>query len=274
VTRTQRTSRQRGRIREVRPGTWRIRVYFGRGSNGSALLGHQTVQGTRRDAERALTVLLKKKDDGIQPEQCRKSVGEWVVECTKTHCQRASERTRIGYRTVLERYLKPESHLWGKKLVALTPQDVQGWLNGLAQQIHSRTKAKRARQLSGTTVRQARSYVRLCLTKAERLGYITRNVAKLVELPPLAHHEMGCLTPEQAQTLLNALEIQAREAAAAVSRALEQGERNDFLREQRYLRASLYALFSTLIETGVRPGEAAGLNGTIWTGQRCGCAGP
>jgi len=73
-------------------------------------------------------VLLKKKDDGIQPEQFRKSVGEWVEECTKTHCQRASERTRIGYRAVLERYLKPESHLWGTKLVALTPQDVQGWL--------------------------------------------------------------------------------------------------------------------------------------------------
>jgi hypothetical protein len=52
--------------------------------------------------------------------------------------------------------------------------------------------------------------LRICLTKAERLGYVTRNVAKLVELPALAHREMRCLTPEQAQSLLNALEVQER----------------------------------------------------------------
>jgi hypothetical protein len=56
-------------------------------------------------------------------------------------------------------------------------------------------------------------------------------VAKLVELPPRQHREMRCLTPEQAQTLLNALEIQARDAAAAVAMALEQGKRTDFLSE-------------------------------------------
>jgi hypothetical protein len=172
VTRSQSSSRRRGRIKEIRPGIWRIRVYFGRGSGGSALFGHQTVQGTRRDAEQALTVLLKKKDDGVQPERFKKSVGEWVEECISTHCQRASERTKYGYRAVLERYLKPEAHLWGKKLVALTPQDVQRWLNQLAHQTHTRTKAKSPtpRPLSATTVRQARSYLRLCLTKAERLG--------------------------------------------------------------------------------------------------------
>jgi hypothetical protein len=50
VTTSQSSSRRRGRIKEIRPGTWRIRVYFGHGSGGSALFGHQTVQGTRRDA--------------------------------------------------------------------------------------------------------------------------------------------------------------------------------------------------------------------------------
>ena len=158
MKKTPRGSRRRGRIKEVRPGTWRVRVYFGRGSDGSALFGHQTVQGTRREAERALTVLLKKKDEGLQPERFKKSVGEWVDECLTTHCQRASERTRYGYRAVLERYLKAETHLWGKKLVALTPQDVQRWLNELAQQAHTRTKTKTPgpRPLSATTVRQAR----------------------------------------------------------------------------------------------------------------------
>ena len=235
-------------------------MYFGRASNGSALFGHQTVPGTRRDAERALTVLLKKKDDGQQPERFKKSVGEWVEECITTHCHRASERTRYGYQAVLERYLKPETHLWGKKLVALTPQDVQQWLNQLAQQAHSRSKAKSpSRPLSATTVRQARSYLRVCLTKAERLGYVTRNVAKLVELPPREHREMRCFTPEQAQIFLDALDGQAKDAAAAACSAVEQGKRTDLLSEQRYLRASLYALFVVLIDTGIRPGEAAGL---------------
>jgi integrase len=261
VTKTQHSSRRRGRIKEVRPGSWTIRVYFGRGSNGSALFGHQTVQGTRRDAERALTVLLKKKDEGLQPERFKKSVGERVEECITIHCQRASERTRYGYQAVLERYLKPETHLWGKKLVALTPQDVQRWLNQLAQQANTRAKATTPgpRTLSGTTVRQARSYLRLCLTKAERLGYVTRNVAKLVELPPLDHREMRCFTPEQAQIFLDALDAQAKDAAAAACSAVEQGKRTDLLSEQRYIRASLYALFVVLIDTGIRPGEAAGL---------------
>lgn len=98
-----------------------------------------------------------------------------------------------------------------------------------------KTRTPGPRSLSATTVRQARSYLRLCLTKAERLGYVNRNVAKLVELPPSAHREMKCLTPERAGP-------------------------TDLVNEQRYLRASLYALFVVLIHTGVRPGEAAGLN--------------
>lgn len=51
-------------------------------------------------------------------------------------------------RAVLERYLKPETHRWEKKLVALTPQDVQQWLNQLAQQAHTRISfsARRTRR--------------------------------------------------------------------------------------------------------------------------------
>ncbi|MDZ4864391.1 MAG: tyrosine-type recombinase/integrase [Gemmatimonadota bacterium] len=244
--------RRRGRITEALPGVWRVRVYFGRGSDGRALFKHKTVRGTKRDADRVLTLLLKQKDEmrdrGDIPVRDHRTVEEWIEECLDKYCQRASPRTREHYRVTLRRYLKPFPELRAKKLTALNEVDVQGWLNRLGEG-----------DLSTRTVAQVRGYFRICLRKAKHMRLIRDNPMEGSELPRPQHREMKCLSAEQAAKFLAGWEEDAKQAANAVEVAAASGGRTDLLFEQRHFRAVLYALFTVMIDTGLRPGEAAGL---------------
>src|SRR5262249_23884330 len=68
------------------------------------------------------------------------------------------------------------------------------------------------------------------LTAAERQGLVTRNVAKLVELPPKEREEVVPLTPEEAERLLQAVQD-----------------------------IRLGPLYTTMLTLGLRVGEATGL---------------
>jgi hypothetical protein len=47
--------------------------------------------------------------------------------------------------------------------------------------------------LSPTTVRYAYSVLRIALGRAMKLGYVSRNVATLVDPPAKAYHELGAV---------------------------------------------------------------------------------
>jgi integrase len=96
---------------------------------------------------------------------------------------------------------------------------VEGWIVGL-----------RGKQLSESTIRSAYTILRAVLDTAVRDGALARNPAAAVKRPKVTSKEAAYLTPEQVRALLESA------------------------------KASRYApLFSLLVNTGLRRGEALAL---------------
>lgn len=213
------SGRGRGSIIAAGEGKWRIRLTLGEDANGKRIRLNKTVRGTKKDAERALTSLLKKKDEGVLIEVTRDTLGQWAEEWLTTWCNHLAPRTRSYYRDLLERQLTPE--LRGRKLTALTPADIQEFVTNMT-----------ARGLSPRYVCMAHGTIRTCLNQAVRLGKVSRNVAagKLVRLPPAQHREPKFFTAAEAQ------------------RFLKEAEADPW-----------WAFYAVMIYGGLRPGEAVGL---------------
>jgi integrase len=189
-----RSQRTRGHIDDLGDGrSWVVRVSLGTGAGGKRIYLRKVITGKVGDAKKALTSLLKVKDEGGAEPLTRENVDNWVQAWLAHHCTRQSARTRTGYRDVLERYLTPE--LRTRKIALLTVSDVQRWVNVLV-----------ARGPAPRTVRSAHGALRKCLSDAIRVGKLTtRNVATFVQLPKLDHREMQALTPEQTRVFLTAV---------------------------------------------------------------------
>lgn len=211
-----RRTRRDGSIREVAPGRWIVRLSLAEiGSQRIRI--NRTIRGTKGDAQRFLNEQIRRRDEGFRSALETQRVGEWCEEWVAEHCTHQSERTRADSRGILRRYLTKE--LRARKLMELTTSDVQRWINALV-----------ARPLAPRTVRLAHSTLRSCLTRAVKLGKVSRNAARDVDLPRQRHVERAVLSPEQATRFLSVA------------------------RDTRW-----EALFFLLLHSGLRPGEALGL---------------
>ena len=111
------------------------------------------------------------------------------------------------------------SHIGGLALDKVRPMHVEGWIVGL-----------RDKGLAESTVRSAYTILRAILDTAVRDGALARNPAAVVKRPKVTAKESPFLTPEQVRALLEAA------------------------------KSSRYApLFSLLVNTGLRRGEALAL---------------
>jgi integrase len=122
-----------------------------------------------------------------------------------------------SYRDIVTLHLVPG--LGRVVLAKLSPADVQAFLNH-----------KAASGLSTRRVAMIHGVLRTALRTAERWGYVTRNVARLVDLPPSRRPLITPLTPEQGKVLI--------ESSG----------------DDRFL-----ALWVTALATGLRQGELLGL---------------
>lgn len=109
--------------------------------------------------------------------------------------------------------------LGGRRLDQLTAMDIQKLYNDMLEA-----------GLSARTVRYVHAVLHSALDQALKWGMVARNVTDLVELPRQQKQEMRCLSPEEARRFLEAA----------------RGTRWE-------------TLFSLMLTTGLRPGEALGL---------------
>lgn len=129
-----------------------------------------------------------------------------------------SRTTRDQYERIARLYIIPT--IGKKRLDLLAPTDVRSMLARLNDQ-----------GLSPATLRQARSVLSRALRTAEVDGLVTRNAARLVDGVRQANREGRTLTPDQARTLLSAVQGHEYEA-----------------------------LVPTLLSLGLRKGEALGMS--------------
>lgn len=190
--------RSRGSIRERSPGSFEVTVPLPAGPNGERRRQIVTVRGSRRDAERERTRLLRETDTQQRSDASKLTLGEYLERWLRDYAElNLSPQTVRGYRRTVSVYIEPAM---GKRhLERLTPMDIQRYYTERLTQ----TGAK-GRPLSPTTVLQHHHILRRALEHAVRWRLLAVNPAAGVEPPRKRKQEMAALTPDQALRLLAA----------------------------------------------------------------------
>lgn len=192
--------RARGSVTARGENTWLLRVSRGRDPmTGKRLRENVTFHGTRSEAKRKLTELLKRADDGLAAVPAHQTLGEWLVEWLTIWCVDVSERTRRDYEQNVRRYVPPV--LRARKLSMVTSTDVQALLNDL-----------RDRGLAPRTVALLHATLRRAFNVAVMQGRLARNVVLLAKPPQRVRRAIRTLDREHARRFLSAAEGSRYEA--------------------------------------------------------------
>lgn len=184
----------RGQIIERGKNRWLVRVALGRDpQSGKRRYHNETIHGTKRDAQKHRTQVLRELDLGTHVERNRMTVWECLEMWLETVAMpRVSARTHADYRANLERYVRPK--LGERRLQELRPFEIQSVYAAMLD-----------RGLSPQTVRTAHAPLRSALENAVKWQLIQRNPAKLVDLPKRERRERRVLTDEESRRFLTAV---------------------------------------------------------------------
>ncbi len=196
-------ARRRGTVQARADRTWLVRVSLGTDTTGKRVMLNRTVHGTKADAERVLTELLQRSDSGGTLAASRQKLGDWLAEWLGQWTRDIRERTRLDYESLIRIHVP--AWLAVKPFDRLTPGDLQRWIGELE-----------VKGLSPRRVRYAHAVVRAALVRAEKLGKITRNAARLVDLPRQVRTTRQVMSPEQAGAFLRACDGEAHGALLAI----------------------------------------------------------
>ncbi len=163
---------------------------------------------TRKEVAEKLKVALRDQQQGHSLIPERQTVDQfltrWLADVVAPNHR---PKTYHNYDQAVRLYFRPT--IGGVALSKLTGQQVQAMLSGL--------------QVSGLapgTIRTVRNILRAALSQAVKWELVPRNVASLVELPPLPDTKAKALTVAQAQQLFAAARGDRLEALYRVALAL------------------------------------------------------
>jgi integrase len=200
-----------GSIFEERPGRW----------VASISLGYEVKEGrrrrirkkftatSRRDVQKKLTEALREQQTGgavpIQKETLGAFLGTWL---SKLEQKGRTERTIESYDWLIEKHIAPElGHI---ALTKITQRDINDFMS---RKLNS--------GLSPRTVAYCHAVIRSALSRAEKDGLVSRNVAKLAD-PPAASTgaQIEPLSPVDASKFLAAVAGHRLEAMYSVALAI------------------------------------------------------
>jgi integrase len=238
-----------------RGGAWLVRVYLGRDEEtGKRRYHNKTIHGRKKDAQAYLNKALRERDTGDFTEPSRESLSKYLDRWLETAAKPSVRpRTFADYEGIVRRYLKPE--LGSYALGSVSPVAIQA--------LYTKMMAPEddgGMGLSARSVRYAHAVLHRALQKAVKWRLISRNPAADVveDLPRLEEKEMAAWGKEEARRFLAA----ARSRPADPAVVERDGHDPNEGREDRWL-----ALWTVLLSTGLRPGEALALKWTDLEGN-------
>ena len=213
------------------PKRWQVKAFVGRDEKGRKRYRSQVVHGGKRTAEAALLEMLQHKSTGNLTSRSHLTLRELVSEWLEHKARDVSPRTLTGYRASFERHVLPT--LGRRKLSDIQLRDVDRLYGLMLSGEIPKTDGEPGvtdRPLSGRTVRLAHAALSQALSQAVRWGIIQHNPAAEATIPAHRPKEKQPLTGSERARFLTAC-----------------GE-------------SFYGVFyRTLVDTGLRPGEACAL---------------
>jgi integrase len=194
----------RGSIRQrskVRRNSWTVQVYLGVDpATGRKRYRSEAVVGTRAQAQRRLTEILRDLDAGGAPVPSGLTVGEYLADWLRDGSgPRVGSRTLEGYRDHVRLYISPR--IGRVALARLTPRQVQDMEAELV-----RNGGRGGRGLSPRTVSQTHRILHKALEDAVRLGLVSRNVSRLVDPPRFSRHEVRTLAWDEVLRFLGGVD--------------------------------------------------------------------
>jgi integrase len=144
----------RGSITKRSPGSWTIQASGGFNDAGKRVRVTRTIQGSRRDAERALTKLLHEVDTSTVVLDGRTPLGTYLTTKWLPHAStRVRAKTLQRYEGLVRVHIVPR--IGRVKLNALRPQHVQSVLDSMLADGASPASAHKAYQVLAMALRQA-----------------------------------------------------------------------------------------------------------------------
>jgi integrase len=154
-----------------------------------------TVRGTRKDAERELTRLLRTADTGEHVDPSRMTVGQWLELWLDTIRAEVSPKTHESYTEIVRCYLKPA--FGNTRLDKLAPPEIQKASNAWTRQD--------GKPLSPRTRRYIHVILKSSLARAVEQNIIARNPADVLRPPRIEKKEITTHTVEQSASLLESI---------------------------------------------------------------------
>jgi integrase len=222
--------RRRGNIMQRSPGSYRLRYSIGRDPvNGKRRTATTTVRGTRKDAERELTRLLRTADTGEHVDPSRMTVRQWLETWLDTIRPEVTPKTHESYAEIVRCYLVPA--FGGNRLDKLAPSQIQTAYNAWTRQ-DGKPPSPLSRRYIHVVLRSA-------LGRAVEQQVLARNPADVLtkRLPKIERQEMPTLTVEQSAHLLGS--IKAKRIYWPVLLALTTGMRRGEILALRWKNVEL-----------------------------------
>jgi integrase len=169
-----------------------IRIFLGRDdSTGKRTWFNKTFHGTQTDAQKWLTMALRRKDMGEPIEDTERSVATWLDEWLKMKAKTVRPRTLEIYTDNIARHVKPA--LGDRRLSAIVAGDIQKLYGDLGD-----------KKMSAKTIALIHAMLTNCFRYALRLELIRKSPMHAVSPPRVEKKEMQAMTTEQAQAFLKA----------------------------------------------------------------------
>lgn len=214
----------RGNLRQRPDGRWEYRIVIGRDSGTGKLIRKSFYGKTATEAQQKMKEASADLVMGAYVEPSKMTVGQWLDTWHSEYMGSVKGRTAERYESAIRVHLKPS--LGATKLCKLTAPMIQAMYN----RMHKERLADPKAGLSPKSIKNVHGVLHEALKKAVKLGYIRVNPCEGCELPRIEKHEIKPLTDTDAGKFLKAI----------------QGHKYE-------------ALFTVMIFSGLRQGEALGL---------------
>lgn len=180
--------RRIGQIKQRGEKTFLARVYLGTSDNGKRHYFNRTVRGTKKDADRVLMEIIRRREAGEPLEESKQTFQAYAEEWLKQRASSLNPQTILSYRQMLTNHAFPK--LGHRKLTAIDATDIAGLYASLQTVI------------APSTVKLMHAILSGLFRQAFKANLIKRTPLLTVDTPKLPHREMQTMDAEQAKAYL------------------------------------------------------------------------